>query len=57
MDVRADSHLHSRHSFDSQAPLADQCRAALSRGLGEVCFTEHFSHLWPYGLGGLPAGV
>lgn len=43
MDVRADSHLHSRHSFDSQAPLADQCRAALSRGLGEVCFTEHFS--------------
>ena len=41
--VPADSHAHSHHSFDSQAPMEAQCRAALDRGLGELCFTEHFS--------------
>ena len=43
MDCWADSHLHSRHSFDSTASMEDQCRAALAQGLSELCFTEHFS--------------
>ena len=40
---RADSHLHSLHSFDSAAPMEAQCEAACAAGMEEICFTEHFS--------------
>ncbi len=39
----ADSHLHTLHSFDSVTPMAGQCAAALTAGVEELCFTEHFS--------------
>ncbi|MBQ7678276.1 MAG: histidinol-phosphatase HisJ family protein, partial [Butyrivibrio sp.] len=41
MSITADYHLHSHHSGDSEAPMADMADAALARGLTEICFTEH----------------
>lgn len=37
----ADCHVHSRHSFDSDATLDEICAAALAAGVSEVCLTEH----------------
>ena len=37
-----DQHLHSKHSFDSEAEPAEMCRQALAQGLAGVTFTEHF---------------
>lgn len=46
--ILADYHVHSHHSGDSSAPMEDQVRAAISKGLGCLCFTEHFDMDWPY---------
>ena len=40
---QADFHLHSNHSFDSTASMANVCRYALAKEYSEICFTEHFS--------------
>ncbi|MEP7359649.1 MAG: histidinol-phosphatase HisJ family protein [Anaerolineales bacterium] len=37
-----DYHMHSRHSCDCQAPMAQMCQAAVERGIAEIGFTEHF---------------
>ncbi len=37
-----DQHLHSRHSFDSQAEPRENVLAAIDRGLAGLIFTEHF---------------
>lgn len=37
-----DQHVHSRHSFDSQADPAALVKTAIARGLTGVTFTEHF---------------
>jgi histidinol-phosphatase (PHP family) len=37
-----DYHLHSSFSCDSQATMEEMCRAAISGGLSEIGFTEHF---------------
>ncbi len=37
-----DQHVHSRHSFDSQADPAAVVETAIARGLTGVTFTEHF---------------
>ncbi len=37
-----DQHLHSRHSFDSNADPAANVESALSKGLSGLTFTEHF---------------
>ena len=39
-----DFHLHSSISFDSQGNPAEMCRAALNRGLWEICFTDHYDY-------------
>ena len=36
-----DYHTHTRFSADSQAPMADQCRAAIEKGVAQIAFTEH----------------
>ena len=46
--IRSDFHMHSYHSGDSDTPMEDQIRAALSLGLSSVCFTEHLDMDWPY---------
>lgn len=37
-----DQHLHSRHSFDSQADPFENVQQALARGLAGLTFTEHY---------------
>lgn len=37
-----DYHMHSNLSCDCNASMAEMCRAALRRGIGEIAFTEHF---------------
>ncbi len=37
-----DYHVHSHYSCDSQATMADMCRAAVAQGIQEIGFTEHF---------------
>jgi histidinol-phosphatase (PHP family) len=37
-----DYHLHSAFSGDNRTPMEAQCRAAIDRGIPEICFTEHF---------------
>lgn len=36
-----DYHIHSNISADSEISMDSACRAALSAGLKEICFTEH----------------
>lgn len=38
-----DYHLHSLHSFDGKSTLSDICSSAVTKGIKEICFTEHFS--------------
>ncbi len=34
--------MHTHHSCDARASMADMARAALARGIHEIAFTEHF---------------
>ena len=36
-----DYHMHSRWSGDSSAEIIDICKAAVNKGLREICITEH----------------
>ncbi len=37
-----DYHIHPDFSFDSNGSIDEFCRAAVNRGLTEICFTTHF---------------
>ena len=37
----ADYHVHSSCSFDAKDRMADMAKAELSRGITEICFTDH----------------
>lgn len=47
MSITADFHLHSNHSFDSQAPMETLIESAISKGLTHICFTEHMDMIYP----------
>ncbi len=38
---RYDYHIHPAYSIDAEGSMDDYCRAALERGLDEICFTTH----------------
>lgn len=38
-----DYHMHTNHSFDSQAVMNEVCAEAVKQGLEEICFTEHYA--------------
>jgi len=38
----ADYHCHCDYSIDASGSIDDYCRAALTRGLVELCFTTHY---------------
>jgi histidinol-phosphatase (PHP family) len=38
----ADYHCHCDYSSDANGTIEDYCRAALRRGLAEICFTTHY---------------
>jgi len=42
LDSLHDQHLHSHHSFDSNASPQKNVERAIERGLGGLTFTEHF---------------
>lgn len=37
-----DYHVHSNYSADSQASMEEMCRSAVSRGIPEIGFAEHY---------------
>jgi len=39
-----DYHVHCNYSFDSEASLREQCRAASAAGLCGLCFTDHVDY-------------
>lgn len=41
MPLKADYHLHSSFSEDSQAPMEKMIQQAIALGLTDLCFTEH----------------
>ena len=47
MALRADYHLHSSFSGDSQALMEDMIRKGISLGLERMCFTEHMDFDFP----------
>lgn len=48
--MRADYHMHTEFSFDSNASLVMQIQSALDHGLDEICLTDHYEPAYP----GLP---
>ena len=47
MEVRADFHMHTEFSGDSEAPVRAMLDAALERGMEAVCITDHIDEDYP----------
>ena len=47
MSIKADCHLHSSFSGDSQAPMPEMIDKGLALGLETMCFTEHNDFDYP----------
>lgn len=45
--VRADFHMHTEFSGDSDAPVRAMLDAALEKGMESVCITDHFDEDYP----------
>ena len=45
----ADFHMHSSFSSDSDAPMEDMVRSAITHHLDKICFTEHMDFDFPPG--------
>lgn len=45
--IKADYHMHTHHSGDSDAPMRDMIESAIEKGLSEICFTEHLDLDYP----------
>lgn len=56
MPIRADYHLHSSFSGDSQAPMEDMILKAIALGHTGICFTEHMDLDYPVNENS-PAGI
>jgi histidinol-phosphatase (PHP family) len=41
LSIVADSHTHSTFSGDGQDDIPEMCRAAITKGLTHICFTDH----------------
>lgn len=48
--MRADYHVHTAFSFDSDAALHQQIQSAIEKGMEEICLTDHYEPPYP----GLP---
>lgn len=46
--MKADFHIHSCFSGDSDTPLDEQIKKALDLGLDALCFTDHIDEDYPY---------
>ena len=45
--IRSDCHMHTEFSTDSEAPVRAMADAALTRGLTEICITDHYDKDYP----------
>ena len=45
--IVCDSHMHTEFSTDSEAPVRSMLDAAVERGLGSVCITDHMDLDFP----------
>lgn len=52
MPIHSDSHLHSSHSGDSEAPMEQMIQKGISLSLTDMCFTEHMDYDFPDTEGG-----
>lgn len=48
MSIRADFHLHSNYSGDSNTPMEEMIQQAISMGLTHMCMTEHYDPDYVY---------
>lgn len=51
MAIKADYHMHSSFSGDSNAPMEDMAKRALELGLTHICLTEHYDPDYVYDFG------
>lgn len=51
MSVKADFHMHTSFSGDSDTPMEEMVRRAVSLGLEHICVTEHYDPDFIYGNG------
>lgn len=42
-----DYHMHSTFSADCETPMEETVKAAIEKGLKEICFTEHIDYEYP----------
>ncbi|MCR5427263.1 MAG: histidinol-phosphatase HisJ family protein [Lachnospiraceae bacterium] len=47
MSIKADQHIHSHHSGDSEASMESMIEAGIAAGLDTLCFTEHNDFDYP----------
>jgi histidinol-phosphatase (PHP family) len=45
--IRADVHVHSSYSADSETAMENQVRAAITAGVNVLCFTDHIDYDYP----------
>ncbi len=45
-----DYHVHTTFSFDAVSTMEECARAAVKKGLGELCFTDHYEPGCPYAV-------
>ena len=45
--IRADVHVHSSFSTDSETAMENQVRAAIAAGINVLCFTDHIDYDYP----------
>lgn len=48
MSIIGDYHIHSNFSSDAKDTLEDMVKAAVNKGLKQICFTEHQDFKFPY---------
>ncbi len=47
MSIKADYHIHTSYSTDSDAVMEDVIKSAISKGLNAICITEHLDYNFP----------
>lgn len=47
MSIKADCHLHTSYSGDSETPMEEMILQGIAKGLDTMCFTEHNDYNYP----------
>lgn len=46
-EMKIDYHIHSDFSADCKEPMEETIKAAINKGMTEICFTEHIDYEYP----------